>query len=186
MEDKQWIENIAKYRLISWLLVIALLGVGLKIASVINGLAYGEHGADPSSTYWLTIAIYFAGYSLWGSAIATNVASKVFTAFIKALFRKLFKNRKLDDNDIKEVSDQVFNEETQMKMLAGMRKATRNFLRAGFMFGFILGLIHYFTVEPSLGVKGFGLFLGYGLAWGYLWYQLAWHGLIPLPSGEEA
>ena len=186
MDDKKWIENIEKYRVLSWLIVVLILGCSVKIASGINYLSYGSEEIDPRSTYWFTFIIFFGGYSLWASSIAANVVAGVFSSFFKALFKKLIRTKKLDDNDVKSLGEEVFNEENQRKMLADIRKGTKNFVRSGLLFGFILGLTHAFSVEPSLGIQGVGIYVAYGLSWGYLWYKLAWYGLVPLPSGEEA
>lgn len=186
MDDQKWIENISNYRFVSWLIVVVILGCGVKIASSVNLLAYGEHNTDPNSTYWFTFIIFFGGYSLWSSSIAVNVGAKMFSSFFKALFKRLIGTRKLDDNDVKSVGEEIFSEENQRKMLSDMRKGTRNFLRSGLLFGFVLGLIHTITIKPSLGFQGVVIFVSYGLCWGYLWYKLAWYGFVPLPSGEEA
>ena len=186
MDDKKWIENIAKYRVLSWIIVIVLLGCSLKIASAINLLLYGEANINPWSTHWLTLAIYFGGYSLWSSTVAANVAGKIFIELIKRLFKRLIRTKKLDNEDVEGVGKELLNEETQNKLLSDIRKGSKSFVKAGLFFGFILGLKHIITIEPSLGFKGLAIFMAYGFSWGYLWYKLAWIGFVPLPSGEEA
>lgn len=185
MDDRKWIENVTKYRFVSWLLVVVILGAGVKVAASINYLAYGDQNIDPSSTYWFTLIIFFGGYSLWSSSIAANVVAKVLLSFFKALLKKLIRTRKLDDNDVKSVSKEVFSDENQNKILSDIRKGTRHFVSSGLLFGFILGLVHIISVEPSLGLQGLAIYVAYGLSWGWLWYKIAWYGFIPLPSGEE-
>ena len=117
MDDKKWIEAVEKNRLLSWLLVIAILGCSVFVASSMNLLAYGEGVADPSSTYWFTFIIFAAGYSFWSSSIAANVGAKVVSSFFKALLGRLIKTRKLDDDDVKSISEEVFSEDNQSNCL---------------------------------------------------------------------
>lgn len=185
MDDKKWIERVERHRFLSWMLIIVIHLLGFKVAAVVNSLVYGGQDIDPGSTYWFTFIIFFVGYSLWSSSIAVNVTSKIVASLFRNMFKKLVRNRKLNDNDIKEASEQFISEEYQAKMLSDIRKGTRNFIRSGLSIGLFLGVVHAMFVQPSLGMMSVVIFSSYGMAWGYLWYKLAWYGFIPLPAGEE-
>ncbi len=185
MDDKKWIENIVRFRFVSWLFAVILVFIGIKLASLVNSFVYVGTKLDPSSTYFVTVAIVFGGYSLWSTSIAVNIVGKVIKELFRAIVRTVFRSRKLDNEDIKTVSSQIFNEDMQLEVLSNIRGGSKSFVRSGLMLGILLGCIHIFSVTPSPGLKGFVVYAAYGLMWGYIWYRIAWLGFVPLPSPDE-
>ncbi len=62
MDDKKWIENIDRFKFVSWLFAVILVFIGIKLASLVNSFVYIGTKLDPISTHFVTVAIVFWGY----------------------------------------------------------------------------------------------------------------------------
>ena len=50
MNNDQWLQNIARFRLLSWLIALGLLVAGFQLASLVNEVVYPSAQINPEIT----------------------------------------------------------------------------------------------------------------------------------------